>query len=215
MIVLFGGRRGWGIPEPIGRLFFLDQEYNVPTLYTSFLFVLCAFYCVRLGYNTYARKKPSTLIWMLLGILLVFLSADEWFEIHEKLIVPLRTAFNIEQGLFYFAWTIAYVGLVIMVGLVTIPWFRKLEPRFRKRLALGAGIYITGALVFEIIGSWVYSTGGHQYSPAYANIVTIEESLELIGLTLATLILGRYRIRRIKVMPSQHEVPAAKKRKIV
>jgi len=216
MIVLFGGRHNWGIPEPIGRLFFLDQEYNAPTFYTSVLFVLCAFYCARLGYHVFNRKRFSSLIWFFLGFLLLFFSADEWFSLHEKLIVPLRTLFGIEQGIFYFAWTIVYIGLLIFVLLLTKSWLRALQPQFRTRLVFAACIYVTGALVLEMTGSWVYSTGGNVYSHTYANIVTLEESLELIGLTLAATLLPRYRVRRLKVIPIEKPSPSARrKRKVV
>ena len=173
----------------------------MPTFYTSFLFVLCAYYCMRIGYAARMRQKPFAFIWIFLSTLLLFLSADEWFGIHENLIIPLRTVFDIEQGPFYFAWTTVYIGLVITVLLVTIPWLRALERKFRNKLLFSAGVYITGALVFEMIGSWVYSTNGYQYTPIYANIVTIEESLELIGLTLATLTLATYFARYTKAMP--------------
>lgn len=192
LIVLFTGRWGWGLPEPIGRLFFLDQEYNIPTLYSSLLFVISAYYCIRFGYANRIRHKLLALTWILLGALLLFFSADEWFSLHEKLIIPLRTLFNIEQGFFYFSWTIAYIGLIAIVALGTMPWLRSLERPFRKLLLLSAGIYISGALVLEMVGSWIYSTSGNEYTQIYANIVTLEESLELIGLTLAALTLAHY-----------------------
>lgn len=192
LVVLFAGRYGLGIPESIGRLFFLDQEYNVPTLYSSLLFVLSAYYCIRLGYTNRVRHKLFAFTWILLGALLLFLSADEWFSLHERLIIPLRTYFDIEQGFFYFSWTIAYIGLIMVVALVTVPWLRSLERRLRNMLLFSASLYVTGALVLEMIGSWIYSTGEGGYTEIYANIVTLEESLELIGLTLAALALARY-----------------------
>jgi len=192
LVVLFSGRWGWSLPESIGRLFFLDQEYNVPTLYSSLLFVISGYYCVRFGYANRIRHKLLALTWILLGALLLFLSADEWFGLHEKLIIPLRTYFDIEQGLFYHSWTIAYIGLITIVALISLPWLRSLEHRFRNMLLLSASIYVSGALVLEMVGSWIYSTSGNEYTRIYANIVTLEESLELIGLTLAALTLARY-----------------------
>ena len=147
---------------------------------------------MRIGLVTRVRQKPYTVIWIFLSTLLLFLSADEWFGLHERLIIPLRAYFGIEQGPFYFAWTIAYIALVVVVLFITVPWLRALEATLRRELLLGASIYISGALVFEMIGGWIYSTNGHEYTPLYANIVTLEESLELIGLTLATLALANY-----------------------
>jgi hypothetical protein len=199
LAVLFAGRWGLNVPESAGRLFFLDQEYNIPAFYSALLFVLCAYYCARLGYAAYGTRKLHALTWELLGGLLLFLAADEWFELHERLIVPLRAYFGVEQGIFYFSWTIAYLGLVILVAALTAPWLLGLERRFRNALFQSAALYVTGALGFEMVGSWVYSMNGHEYTPTYANIVAIEESLELIGLTLAVLALSGYIARQRRI----------------
>lgn len=192
LIVLFGGRWGWGIPESIGRLFFLDQEHNIPAFYSSFLFALSGYYCIWFGCATKRDKKLLIFLWIFIGMLLLFFAADEWLGLHEKLIIPLRTFFEIQKGIFYFAWTIVYTLLVAVVGVFTLPWLRALKPAFRKELVKSASIYVSGALILEMVGSWVYSTNEYVYSPTYANIVTLEESLELIGLTLAATTLHRY-----------------------
>ena len=68
-------------------LFNLDKENNVPTLFSFLLFFTCGILLNLIGR---VKKQSHQAHWKFLSLVFFYLSADEIFEIHEKMIGPLR-----------------------------------------------------------------------------------------------------------------------------
>ena len=70
-------------------LFDLGREHNIPSFVSSALFVAGS-----LGFFTIYRLEKSTEQahghWLALAAIFVFLAIDEWFSIHERLVLPVR-----------------------------------------------------------------------------------------------------------------------------
>ncbi|NNJ97728.1 MAG: hypothetical protein HKP12_11275 [Gammaproteobacteria bacterium] len=162
-------------------VFHLDIEQNIPTLFSSVALLFSSFL---LFVMCFLRKgnKLSYLYWLVLGIIFLFLAVDETISVHEKLIMPLRTALN-TSGIFYFAWVIPY-GIALIIFLIpTIKNLFTLPKRIRL-LFVAAGItYVSGALGMELLGGRHFELYGPK-NHLYFLITSIEEILEMSGIVI-------------------------------
>nr|WP_254104903.1 hypothetical protein [Aliivibrio fischeri] len=169
--------------ETIIRLFNVDKEMNVPTLYSSCAMIFASVLLALIAY-VHFNKNEQYLAWAGLSAIFLFLALDEMTELHEMLVGPVRNSLN-TTGILYFAWVIPYAALLLVFGLTYFKFLFRLPTNTRNRLILAGIIYVSGALVMELIGGKIaeqYGTGALIYAISY----TIEETLEMLG--IATLI---------------------------
>jgi len=161
----------------------LSYEGNVPTWLSSGLLLVRA-----LAAGAIARARPAWhRHWWGIAAMLTYMSLDEAAEIHEHLGGLIGT-----NGIFYFDWVIPGAAVVLVVALIYLPFVRALEPRTRTRLIVAAAVYLGGALVMELpLGWWTQHRGSENLG--YALIDWIEETLEMLGATLALVALVRHR----------------------
>ena len=82
-------------------LFDLDGERNIPSLFSTLVILLCAFFLSMIG-ACHANGRTYSSQWLGLAALFVYLAADELVSLHERLTEPLRAALH-ASGIFYFA----------------------------------------------------------------------------------------------------------------
>lgn len=171
-------------------MFDLDTEKNVPTYFSAALLLGCGTLLLRIGLNH--RKAGSTgLMWAGLAAVFIFLALDEALVIHERLIVPVREALNL-PGVFYYAWVVPYgIGLALLAALY-LRFLLGLPVRDMLRFLVAGALYVLGALGLELVGG-LYADLRGTHDLAYACIVTLEELLEMLGVTLFVHALLRYR----------------------
>jgi hypothetical protein len=162
--------------------FNVNVENNVPTFFSAFLLFSCAVTLAVVA-RMPANSRSDRRHWGGLGWIFLFLALDEDASIHELLINPLKYALP-EQGVLHFAWVVPYGILTLAVGLVYLRFVLRM-PEPTRRLTIASGcVYLTGALVFELIGGWFISeVSGWQDFP-YMTIVACEEFLEMCGAIL-------------------------------
>ncbi len=163
-------------------MFDFDRERNVPTLYSSANLMLSA---VILGLIAVTHKANGAtwVPWLGLSAIFVFLSVDELARIHEKLTAPLQLALS-TSGAFYYAWTIPYG---ILTGILFLSYFRFLMrlPAKTRYLFIAAGaIFISGAIGFEMIGSFQLQNDFSRNTLATRLTYTCEEFLEMVGVVV-------------------------------
>ena len=185
-ILVMVGKLGFGHDHIYGlaSLFRLDREANVPTLFSSCLFLLNA---ALLGIFGYLKRLSGASYrpWVSLALIFCFLSVDEAARIHERLIDPVGIALD-TGGIFYFAWIIPYGILTALLAAIYLPIIWPLERRFRYLLLLSGGLYIGGAVGFEMIGGALRDSFQTYETVWYAISMTCEESLEMAGLIIFT-----------------------------
>lgn len=159
-------------------LFRLNREANIPSFFSGALFLLAAVLLV-IVWRT--RQGGGRRAWVLLAAVFGFLSYDELFSVHERLIDPLRDALDL-SGVFYFAWIPVYAAVVLAVGALFWGEWRRLGRRHRFWFATAAATYLIGAVGFEMVGGARYS--GEEGDLVYGLLYTMEESLEMAGLIL-------------------------------
>ncbi len=165
------------------KLFNLDREFNFPTWYSTLTLAFCS---VLLKIIATGKKQQSDRYakeWQLLSSIFAVLAIDELLSIHEVLIIPeVSEALNLPWFLH---------SMWVIPGTIFTIWFLRRYSRFsrhlpyesRKHFAIAAAIYIGGALIMEMIGSYVAEARGQQ-NIVYALIATLEEVMEMSGIVV-------------------------------
>lgn len=164
------------------RLFHLDEEANFPTFYSSLLFVISSIlllFIARLKYNLGTNYR----YWIVLSLIFLFLAADEIVQLHEKFSNIIYQKFHI-GGIFRFSWWIVYALLMIILSVIYLKFFIHLPKRIQKIFLLAALIFISGSILLEIIGTYIYSIDNYIKTFTFYVISSIEETLEMIGLVI-------------------------------
>lgn len=174
----------------------LDIEKNIPSLYSAFAIFLCS---LLFFYVSLLEKKQGHqyyYYWLGLACIFFFLSFDEAFALHEGL-GGLTEEYIKESGilqvsgLLYFPWIIPYAFLTSILGILYVPFFLRLPRKTFILLVLSAGIFLTGAGFFDMLGGREAELNGY-YSVTYTVLYTIEEFLEMSGIVLLMFTLLAY-----------------------
>jgi len=180
--------------------FNVDYEGTIPSAYSSLTLFFCAFL---LAVITFFKRKTNnryTLHWGTLGLLFLFAGWDEATQIHEKLIdsgitLKLLELFGVEpEGIFAFGnWVVVALPLVCLVALLYSKFFFSLPRSQRYLFLLSALLFFSGALLTELVGSWIWqNSGGNLESLPYILATTVEEGLEMFGVAVFIYALLRY-----------------------
>jgi len=164
--------------EQYGDLLYVDDEGNIPTWLSSLTLALCGQLLLFIGYQKYQQKADFAKHWIGLGLLFFLLSLDEFIQMHEFLIQPMRQLFNITEGPLFFAWVIPGSVFVLVVALIYFPFLRYLAEDTRNVFVLSAVLFVGGAIGMEIMGGYLYE------QPVYLLVMHIEELLEMMGITV-------------------------------
>ncbi|HHE06105.1 MAG TPA: hypothetical protein ENK90_03195 [Epsilonproteobacteria bacterium] len=156
----------------------LDQEANLPTLFSSALFLIAGFLFYLLS-KSLIEKKTEKKYWFGLSLIFVFLAFDESAKIHET-VGDYTEKFVDTTGYLYYPWVISYSILVLILGFLYIRFFLNMERKVFFSFMKAAIIFLSGALGFELLGANEASLHGAD-SLLYCTYYTIEESLEMFG----------------------------------
>ena len=172
--------------------FNMDREFNIPTLFSSAIMLACAY---TLNEIKKTSKELPSKDWGLLSKIFVFLAIDELFQIHEIFIIPdLRPYLSPALGS---TWVIPYSALVIYLGWRFSKFLRSLEKYTRQKFLQSAGIFLSGAIGMEMVGSYLVRTGIIRlHSFWYGSITGLEELLELLGLIIFLTALANHLIKK-------------------
>lgn len=160
-------------------LLHLGMEANLPTWYASASLLLCSLLLVLIA--LIARGTGDRLFphWLSLSLIFLMLSMDETAHLHEKMILPLRSALN-ATGLFYYTWVLPGIGVVAICAVTYRRLIQSLPSRIGCRFLIAAVLYVGGAIGIEMVGAWYASRWG-EADFAYNALSTVEEVLEMLG----------------------------------
>ena len=168
-------------PDQFGfsRLFDIDIEGNIPTLFSAFLFLCNALvlYLIAWGLTKNHAEYPY---WLAMAWIFLFLSVDEGARLHEEL-GDLVEKFVDASGYLYFPWVIPYSLALVIAALIFWRFFMRLDQGLRWRMILSAGLFLSGAILIELLGAKEADLHGTD-TIRYSVLSTIEESLEMAGL---------------------------------
>ncbi len=176
-------------------MFNFDTEKNVPSFFSSALLLIVSLLLFQISV---IRKKMSEsfLPWLGLALIFIFLSADEFFSLHERLTKPVEGALQ-TSGAFTFAWVVPYSLLLIFFLVVYGRFLFRLPKPTMLLFILSGAVYVMGALGFEFIGGAYAESYGIE-NIGYALLTTVEELLEMLGLILFIYTLLTYLVKELK-----------------
>jgi hypothetical protein len=163
-------------------LFSLGAETNIPTFYATFSLLLTALLLAVVGFSHQRDSTFGRAYWLVLAGIFLFLSMDEMLSFHERMIDPLRNLIG-SSGLFLYAWVIPYGIAVGILGGAYTRFLLSLPRRTALLFFLAGGLFVTGAIGFEMFGGWHMERYGSA-NPWYVAIQTIEEVLEMVGILI-------------------------------
>lgn len=153
----------------------LSYEGNLPTWYSSTMLALCGGLLALCALGSPEDRWR----WSLLCAGFFYISFDESVGVHEAV----DAMFESSSGVFYFGWVMPATALVALLGLVYLPFLRRLPHASRRRFVIAGATYLCGALLLELpLGLWTEHAGPENLT--YALIDLLEESLEIIGVSL-------------------------------
>ena len=170
-----------GIPikAELSRMFSLDMEANFPTIFSSLILFFSAFLFYLLSKISHTKDNGDRSFWLGLSFIFTFLALDESSKIHE-FIGYVTDVFVHGTGYLNFPWVLPYAILVLILGLVYIRFFWKMERKVFWSFVVAAVMYVSGAIGFELLGANEVSMHGHN-TVLYNIYSTIEETLEIFG----------------------------------
>ena len=167
----------------------LDQEANLPTVFSSSLLLIVGFLFYLLHTSIKLKEKTTHYYWLGLSCIFVYLGFDEGAQIHET-IGDFTEKFVHASGYIYYPWVLSYGLLVVVLGLSYLRFFLRMQKKVFYSFMLAAFIYIGGAVGFELLGAKEASVHASD-TPLYCTLYTIEESLEMFGVIyLISILLG-------------------------
>lgn len=165
-------------------------ENNITALVSALMMVACALMLAFSG--AVAAPPQKRLPWFLLAGVFVFLGIDEATMIHEYASAPMRALLG-EDRVPHLAWVLPYGAAMLVLAAVLFPWFLKLERRVQLQFVLAGGLFVLGAIGFELAESQVVQGILAEYPdtdiaefqhPVVDVLILFEESLEMTGLGL-------------------------------
>jgi hypothetical protein len=158
-------------------IFSLSYEGNVPTWYTSLLLFATAALLFVIGAEARKSRAPFGAHWYALGAGFLYISMDEVVSLHE------HAGWLRLGGVLYFSWVIPAAVVVALVGLSYLRFLMHLQRKTRIRFIVAGAIYVGGAVGMELpLGYWTERAGTNNF--VYGAIDWVEESMEILGVTL-------------------------------
>lgn len=161
---------------------YADLEGNVPSWYSSLLILFNAGLLFVAWSYAKSRRSAYTYHWLILAIIFTFLSIDEVSSTHTYLVEPVSRMLN-TGGTLYLAWVIPYGLFALVVGISYIRFLFSLPKRQGLGFFLAGAVYVFAAAGMELIESPLEEVGD-VFNMYYATLASIEESLEMIGMTI-------------------------------
>lgn len=167
-----------------GKALDVDMELNFPTYYSMLLLIMASSLLALIALFEFRSRSRDRFFWALLAAGFLFMSFDEIVAAHEKLVEPMRGLIGSQEfGMFYYAWVVPGILLVLTLAAVFLKFWLRLPRRTRTLFALSAALFLGGAIGVELIGGWYAEQYGKTVI-TYKLITTFEESLELAGCVL-------------------------------
>jgi hypothetical protein len=184
-----------GLFDKLFKLFNVDFERNVPTWFASMGLGLVGFHFLLVSYYRHLLQKDFVLHWFFLGLIFMAISMDEFGQLHEQIIRPLRDSFN-TSGFLYYPWILPAGILTVIVGGIYYVFIQELLWETKLAFILAGLFYVGGALGVEAIGGYYFDNYirpyGTSYNLVYLFITHLEELFEMIGTVLFLYVGMRY-----------------------
>ncbi|MEX0827753.1 MAG: hypothetical protein WD005_02260 [Haliea sp.] len=183
---------GYGYIFGLVDFFYVNQEQNLPSWFSSVQLLFSAGLLAAIWWQEKMTSRPFARHWGWLCLIFVFLSMDEMASLHERTMEPLqRLTGGMPDGIWAPTWLIAGLAFTAVVAIAYLRFFFMcLTPEQRLRLAAAAVVFLSGAVIMEMVAGAVFFPHGYEswveFEETFAYAVTthVEEFLEMAGILL-------------------------------
>ncbi len=182
--------------QNLAELFNFDTEKSIPTLF-SVLLLFFAAALLLLAFFVDGGKINKKWHWFFLSIVFIFLAIDESLQIHERINGYIKTYIFQTDGLLYYVWVIPYGVLALLLFIFYLKFLWRLPKKTRNLLIISGVIFCIGAVGIEILEGGEASSNG-KLTLTYAILYSVEELLEMLGVTLLIFTLLNYIQQQMK-----------------
>ncbi|KPJ78880.1 MAG: hypothetical protein AMJ58_13020 [Gammaproteobacteria bacterium SG8_30] len=159
----------------------VGTERNLPTFYSACAMLVCSGLLLLIARLEWSRPRGVGLYWAVLAAVFCGLACDEMLVLHEKLIAPVRNLLG-TSGALYYAWVIPYGAFALAFAGAYSRFLSRLPRRSALLFVLSGAVFVSGALVLEMLGAaWIESYG---HGVGYVAFQTVEEAFEMSGIVL-------------------------------
>ena len=170
------------------RLLDVGKEQSLPTYFSALNLLLSSILLLVLYRYEKTTNSRGSNYWLFLSVLFVCLSVDEAVSIHENFgkVQEYLSNNGLMPILETHRWVPFGILFTLLVAASLVPFMKRL-PRDTALLFMAAGfVFILGAIGFELLGSWMLSTGfvESRNDLAYLLRRLAEEGLEMYGVAI-------------------------------
>ena len=159
----------------------VEAEVSIYTWYSVCLLFLTGFMAFRHA-DLVGKGDRHFRQWVGIGLLFVYLSADESLSIHEKF-ARIGAMVVEPSGFFRFAWVIPATVLVVIVTIALISLIADLPKRERFWAIASGAVFFGGAVGMEMVDAKISSMSS-PHTIAYQAVNSLEEAMEVIGVLI-------------------------------
>ena len=174
----------WPMNSPqimVVRLFWLDTEANLPTLFQSLMLLASSCLLMIVGSFTRLSGNGYATHWKFMAFVFLYLAIDESAHIHET-ISELMTLMH--STIFdTLGWLIVGIPGVLIFAIAYIPFLLHLPARTRWLFLLSGAVFIGSVIGLELIGQHYAMTHGKD-NMFYGSLATAEECMEMIAIAI-------------------------------
>jgi hypothetical protein len=161
---------------PLVRLFYLDNELNVGTWYSSFLLALDGVLLALITLAKISSRDRHVLGWAALSLIFLYLSLDETASLHE-------ISYGIGEhipGPVYVVALIPALAVTSIAALAFLRFLAALPQDTRRWFLIAAALLVGGAVGVEIVNGWISYLSDHE-TALYVLTSSTEETMEVMG----------------------------------
>ncbi|MGV3710333.1 MAG: hypothetical protein ACO1Q7_15985 [Gemmatimonas sp.] len=169
--------------------FDVDNENSIATVFSSLQLFIAA--GILFGICALKITGPSPWAWRILTLGFTVMGVDELISLHEQMFLAVdRRAEGIP--LYERAWVYPAIPIVALLAFCFIPFLRGLPRGIRNGMIFSGLLFIAGAIVVEALEIAFVVNRNFQRGLAFNTMTTLEEAMEMLGITCFIYTLLRY-----------------------
>lgn len=158
----------------------MDAEKNLPAAFSCLLLITASVLLLLIAWVKHAQRDSYRFHWTGLSLVFGLLAVDEWMSFHERMNDVVRSILP-TGGVFHFAWVIAGITFVLIMGGLYWTFLWQLPKQYRRLFLMAAGFYLGGAIGMEMVSGYYADTHQTWIGTIWLLLTTFEEALEMIG----------------------------------
>ena len=180
-----------------------NEERNLPAVFSTLLHLSASYLLAVIALSRLTIKKVKW-FWGTLSLIFLFLGLDEMFTFHERFS---NDIYDLEgDAVFFYDWVLVYIVILIVLMITFFKPLFSLPKKTLIRFILAGIVFVFGAVVLETIAANIVfkenlTNEETSIDPLIMGLATIEELLEMLGVTLFIYALldfmKKYRISKI------------------